>query len=1301
MLIYTLCRVQAVLNSNQDLNMDHSFQVNVGIMKNVNMKGGGGRRVPMYTPDTDSTIYVTHMKKSIVQIPRVEGEYLCCARAIVTGVSKLRDTPQKYSQIINPKNAKSSHKDSQRGRAIAMHMYTGVSADQPVPVREIYKFENHYNVQVIVISGDLGNEIIYKGYHSRNEKVFLYLKDFHYDCITKVNGILPKNMKWCDVCTDIHGTFKFCRSFCRTCESKECMSSQVEREKLCKDCNMIYRNSKCYQLHKDPSRVYKAGPRRGETKPSICKTFYCCPECHKVINRLERDISQHVCSEYFCRTCSVYVEDDSHLCYFRAKKSRATSSFSIYFDTETSSEQRMSCGNYQTKPRSDCKHCTPSLTCASCVKCVNCKKALCGVKLHLPNFIVVHTSCQTCEEEPFNPEAQCKHCGDRCSDCRKLALSKTCEAHDKQPCTKCTFKRELVFKGFDATDSFAKWLLHPVHNRYTVFAHNGRGFDFFFLLNWSINNGIFPEVTFAGARIMSMTYKHSGVNMRCVDSLSFFGCKLKHLPKALGLSEELRKGDFPYLFNLEENFNYCSEMPPLSAYSIDYMNPKDREEFLQFYNAEKEKGTIFDFQKEILEYTRSDVSILRESCIKFRKLFKDITSLPIIDANGKEVKTEGLDCFAFATIASCAMHFLREKTLTEQHDLVLKDGRSGSGYLKRGQWTFEDGSTLCEDDIAKSKFVKSPLFQIPGNGYTKHRNDSEKAIAWLEWKASILGRPIRHSRTPGGEFKVESTNYYVDGYDPVENHILEFLGCFFHSHLKCLKDPKALHPRTGKPLYQIAKETEKRLEHIRSLGFKVTYIWECEYDELVKNNASLKNFLKDFKPPLKPLDIRESLYGGRVEPIQLYYKTNPGEHIRYVDFKSLYPYCNFTQEYPSNHPEVITDQSSIDYTLASYNSAIVKATVIPPRKLYIPTLPYRCNDRLKFPLCATCCKKESQTSCTCTDDQRALTGVWTIMELRTALEHGYQFKYIHELYNFPETVKGEKGLFHEYVTTFLAVKEQASGYPDWVKTENDKDLYIQDFYQKQGIKLCKEKIQKNPALRYIAKSFLCGLWGKFCQRLDKTQTRYIKTMTQYVQSVNDVRKTITGFHVINEDVCILETKDSQDFPPESTFENPVIGCYTTSHGRNLLMKVLDKTGNRILYMDTDSVIFVERDGENTVQEGHLLGDLTNELEPGVYITEFFSSAPKSYGYICNDGSSVIKLKGITRNYINSKTIDVDTMKKVIFGEIDSVILPKYTQICRNKYQAVVYNREQTKKYQKVFTKRAIVKGTYQTLPYGY
>ena len=106
------------------------------------------------------------------------------------------------------------------------------------------------------------------------------------------------------------------------------------------------------------------------------------------------------------------------------------------------------------------------------------------------------------------------------------------------------------------------------------------------------------------------------------------------------------------------------------------------------------------------------------------------------------------------------------------------------------------------------------------------------------------------------------------------------------------------------------------------------------------------------------------------------------------------------------------------------------------------------------------------------------------MELRAALEHGYQFKYIHELYQIPETLKGEKGLFHKDVSTFLADKEQASGYPDWVKTEKDKEFYIQDFYQKQGIKLCKEKIQKNPALRYISKTYLCAVWGKFCYEVE-------------------------------------------------------------------------------------------------------------------------------------------------------------------------------------------------------------------------
>ena len=37
------------------------------------------------------------------------------------------------------------------------------------------------------------------------------------------------------------------------------------------------------------------------------------------------------------------------------------------------------------------------------------------------------------------------------------------------------------------------------------------------------------------------------------------------------------------------------------------------------------------------------------------------------------------------------------------------------------------------------------------------------------------------------------------------------------------------------------------------------------------------------------------------------------------------------------------------------------------------------------------------------------------------------------------------GLFTEYVNTFLKIKQENSGYPNWCQNENDKIKYIQDY----------------------------------------------------------------------------------------------------------------------------------------------------------------------------------------------------------------------------------------------------------------
>ena len=80
--------------------------------------------------------------------------------------------------------------------------------------------------------------------------------------------------------------------------------------------------------------------------------------------------------------------------------------------------------------------------------------------------------------------------------------------------------------------------------------------------------------------------------------------------------------------------------------------------------------------------------------------------------------------------------------------------------------------------------------------------------------------------------------------------------------------------------------------------------------------------------------------------------------------------------------------------------------------------------------------------------------------------------------------------------------------------------------------------------------------------------------------------------------------------------------------------MLDKLGQSVAYYDTASIVYID-DGQNTVKTGCMLGEQTNELGKD-HIKEWRSKGPKRYGYLTNKGKKVVKIKGFTLNYQNSK-----------------------------------------------------------------
>ena len=111
----------------------------------------------------------------------------------------------------------------------------------------------------------------------------------------------------------------------------------------------------------------------------------------------------------------------------------------------------------------------------------------------------------------------------------------------------------------------------------------------------------------------------------------------------------------------------------------------------------------------------------------------------------------------------------------------------------------------------------------------------------------------------------------------------------------------------------------------------------------------------------------------------------------------------------------------------------MKCCILPPRALYHPVLPFRCNNKLLFCLCKTCAIEQNTDVCTHeTIADRALLGPWVIDEILLAVEKGYRLIEVYEVYGYEVTqydpATGRGGLFVEYINTFLELKAEASGY---------------------------------------------------------------------------------------------------------------------------------------------------------------------------------------------------------------------------------------------------------------------------------
>ena len=146
----------------------------------------------------------------------------------------------------------------------------------------------------------------------------------------------------------------------------------------------------------------------------------------------------------------------------------------------------------------------------------------------------------------------------------------------------------------------------------------------------------------------------------------------------------------------------------------------------------------------------------------------------------------------------------------------------------------------------------------------------------------------------------------------------------------------------------------------------------------------------------------------------------------------------------------------------------------------------------------------------------------------------------------------------------------------------------------------------------------------------------------------------------------------------------------------------------MIYSDTDSVVFIVKEGEWEPALGDDLRYLTDKV-PFNRITHIVTggSKTKNYAYKLEKpdptGIQIIcKVRGITLNYKNALSINFDTVRDIVInGDQDEVVtIVDDDKISREQKNAGIIAKSESKDYKIVFDKRVIV-DSYNTKPYGY
>ena len=99
------------------------------------------------------------------------------------------------------------------------------------------------------------------------------------------------------------------------------------------------------------------------------------------------------------------------------------------------------------------------------------------------------------------------------------------------------------------------------------------------------------------------------------------------------------------------------------------------------------------------------------------------------------------------------------------------------------------------------------------------------------------------------------------------------------------------------------------------------------------------------------------------------------------------------------------------------------------------------------------------------------------------------------------------------------------------------------------------------------------LWGKFGQRSNLGQVKYFTDPAAYLQLVMNGDARISNVNIVSPDMVRVRYVQEEACVDGLPNVNVVVACFTTVMARLELYKYMEQLGDRLVYFDTDSLIF--------------------------------------------------------------------------------------------------------------------------------